>query len=169
MELASAVGGFIAYPNDVDLDDPSVSAFDVLRRINDGVDRLPTGLLAGVHLNGGGMHTAALHCGDAARVVAGFLKLDDPSVVFLAERLVTAAVPGLTIESTDGRAGLTGRSDGSVDLVVLDAFESGQMLTAFVTVEFVLDVPGCWAGRARTSLSWWTIPVLHFEILDRID
>lgn len=146
----------------VDLGDPSVLAFDVLRRIGDVVDRLPAGPLAAMHIGGAACtlprYIASVRPGSAQVV----FELDDLLVAFLSDRLDTVAVPGLTVQIADGRAGLAARADGSADLIVLDAFESGQLPAAFTTLEFARDVARVLRGPRTFVANLVDDPDLHF-------
>ncbi|REH44620.1 hypothetical protein BCF44_108100 [Kutzneria buriramensis] len=140
----------------VDIDDPSLLAFDVMRRIGDVVDCLPPGPVTAVHIGGAACtlpwYIASRRPGSSQVVY----EPDDLLVDLLAPKLDTASVPGLTVEIADGRAGLAARADASADLIVLDAFESGHMPSALGRSSSPATSTGCCPDPARTSRTWWT-------------
>lgn len=126
----------------VDLADPSRLVFDYVRRIGDVIDAQG---LAGDPLR-------VLHIGGAALTLPRYVAATRPrsaQVVLepdagLVER-VRAELPlpprsGIKIRPVDGRTGIAGVRDQSLDLVVVDAFADGRMPGDLATVGFFAHV-----------------------------
>lgn len=128
----------------VDLGDPTRLAFDYVRRIGDVVDAWGTP----------GSPVRVLHVGGAALTLPRYVahtRPRSPQVVLEPAGDVTELVrrelplprqSGIKVRAVDGRAGLEGMRDGSVDLVVVDAFAGGRVPGSLVTTE-------CAASYAR--------------------
>jgi hypothetical protein len=146
----------------VDLEDPSRLAFDVLRRIADVVDFLPAGPLDAVHIGGAACtlprYVASTRPGSRQLV----LDVDDLLVEFVEEHLDPGSVPGLELRVEDGRAGVAACPDSSVDLVVLDAFESGSAAGGFSSLEFTREVSRVLRGPETYAVNFSDGPELRF-------
>ncbi len=126
----------------VDLDDPASLGFAYLRRMADVVDLAgpPGERLRVLHVGGGAM--------SLARYVAA-TRPTSPQVVLepdaeLVER-VRAELPlprrsGIKVRITDGRSGLAALRDASWDVVLVDAFDAGEVPTDLVTPDGVAEL-----------------------------
>jgi spermidine synthase len=124
----------------VDLADPSRLAFDYVRRIGDLIDALPEGPLRALHVGGAAMtlprYVAATRPRSAQIVL-------EPSIEVI--ELVRAEAPlparsGIRIRQVDGQSGILAVRDGSLDLLVLDAFEGGVVPEALTSAAYVEEV-----------------------------
>lgn len=128
----------------VDLADPGRLAFDYVRRIGDVIDAWGTP----------GAPVRVLHVGGAALTLPRYVahtRPRSPQVVLEPAADVTELVrrdlplprhSGIKVRPVAGRAGLEAIRDGSVDLVVVDAFAEGRVPGSLVTAE-------CAASYAR--------------------
>ena len=124
----------------VDLEDPTHLAFDCYRRMGDVLDSLPAGPLEAIHIGGGAgtvpRYIAATRPGSKQLV----FDIDAELVEFVREWLDPRGVPGMEVEVLDGRVGVAMEPDASVDLIILDAFESGHVAGGLASLEFTRDV-----------------------------
>jgi hypothetical protein len=123
----------------VDLADPTYLRMPFTVWIAQVIDRhWPSGkAIDAVHVGGGGFtvprYVAASRPGSAQTV----FELDGALVELVREQLELDAVPDLTVEVRDGRAGIEELPDAGADLVVLDVFRGGEVATELATVEFL--------------------------------
>lgn len=121
----------------VDLDDPARLAFDYVRRIGDVIDAWG---IAGAPVR-------VLHVGGAALTLPRYVahtRPRSPQIVLEPAAEVTELVrrelplprqSGIKVRPVDGRSGLDAVRDGSVDLVVVDAFADARVPGELVTAE----------------------------------
>lgn len=121
----------------VDLDDPSRLDFDYVRRIGDVLDAWGEP----------GAPVRVLHVGGAALTLPRYVAHTRPrSAQIVLEpaadvtELVRRELPlprqsGIKVRPVDGRSGLEAIRDGSVDLLVVDAFAEGRVPGSLVTTE----------------------------------
>lgn len=126
----------------VDLGDPANLAMPYTNWIARVIDRhWDTGAaITAVHVGGAGYsiprYVAAVRPGSAQTV----FELDGPLVELVRERLGLGSAPGLRITVRDGRTGIGALPDSAADLVVLDVFRGGSVVTELATAEFVGEV-----------------------------
>ncbi len=126
----------------VDLDDPTYLAFDYVRRMGDMVDAVaPVGKpLRVVHVGGAAMTLARYVA--ATRPTSAQVVLE-PDVEVTA--LVRAELPlprrsGIKVRPVDGVAGVAALRDEQADLVILDAYDDGQVPPALLTPAHFAEV-----------------------------
>lgn len=126
----------------VDLDDPRRLEFDYVRRIGDVLDACGEP----------GAPLRLLHVGGAALTLPRYVAATRPrsSQVVLepaadVTELVRRELPlprrsGIRVRPADGRSGLAEMREGSVDVVVVDAFAGGRVPGDLVTAECAAEV-----------------------------
>ncbi|MER7010933.1 fused MFS/spermidine synthase [Saccharopolyspora sp. NPDC000359] len=126
----------------VDLADPTYLKLPYVAWIGQAVDRHwpPGTAVSATYLGGAGCtlprYVAATRPGSEQTV----FELDEPLVELVREHLALDEVPGLEVRVQDGRAGVHGAPEDSADLVVLDVFRAGNVVTELATVEFLSEV-----------------------------
>jgi spermidine synthase len=122
----------------VDLDDPTRLGFWYIRRIADAIDAYaPTGAIDVVALGGGALTVPRWI--DTTRPGSNQRVLEiDPDLIDLVDD--EFGLPPVDVVLGDGRVGLRGVSDSSVDVVVGDAFGSRSVPWHLATREFMEDV-----------------------------
>ena len=121
----------------VDLADPSYLSFEYVRQIGDVIDTVfpPGQPVRALHLGGGGLtvprYVATTRPGSTQRVAEHDADLVD---------LVRTALPitprdRITISTTDARALLDRQRPGTLDLVVVDVFDGGQVPASMLSTE----------------------------------
>lgn len=122
----------------VDLDDPTRLEFWYVRRITDAIDAFaPPGALDAVALGGGALTVPRWI--DATRPGSSQTVLEiDPDLIELVDD--EFGLPPVEIVTGDGRVGLRGVGEDSVDVVVGDAFGSRSVPWHLATREFMEDV-----------------------------
>jgi len=124
----------------VDLEDSTHLAFDCCRRAGDVIDFLPAAPLEAIHVGGGACtvprYIAATRPGSKQLVV----DIDDELVAFVREWLDPYRVPDMELRVADGRDVIAKAREASVDLVVLDAFEAGNVAGGLDSAEFTREV-----------------------------
>lgn len=124
----------------VDLADPTRLVFDYVRRMGDVIDVLPPGSTRFLHVGGAGLtlprYVAATRPG-ASQVV---LEPDEELTALVRERLPLPRRSGIKVRPFDGATGVAGVRDGWADLVVLDAYDEGEVPESVVTPAFLADV-----------------------------
>jgi hypothetical protein len=125
----------------VDLEDPTRLDFDYVRRIGDVLDAWGSP----------GEPVRVLHVGGAAMTLPRYVAQTRPhSAQVVLEpaadvtELVRSELPlprrsGIKVRPVDGRSGLAAFRDGSLDLVVVDAFVDGRVPGDLVTLECAAD------------------------------
>jgi spermidine synthase len=160
----------------VDLDDPTRLAFDYVRRIGDVLDAWgdPGGPVRVVHVGGAAMTLPRYVAHTRPRSAQVVLEPADEVTDLVRRELPLPRRSGIKVRPLDGRAGLAAFRDGSLDLVVVDAFVAGRVPADLVTAEVVAsyarvlsvdgwlllnlvdEAPFAWARRVvaavRTSL-----------------
>lgn len=134
----------------VDLDDPTNLVFDYMRRIGDLIDVMspvrPAPLRV-LHIGGAGMSLPRYVA--ATRPRSSQIVLE-PNVELTSQVRARAPLParsGIRVRAVDGATGIVGVADASQDLVILDAFEQGEVPEDLTTVDFVAQVRRVLAGR----------------------
>lgn len=121
----------------VDLDDPTLLAFDYVRRIGDVLDAAaPAGEpLRVVHVGGAALTLPRYVAATRPRSAQIVLEPDEELTALVRERLPLPARSGIRVRPQDGRTGLSGLRDDSADVLVLDAFADGRVPGSLVTGE----------------------------------
>ena len=122
----------------VDLADPTLLDFWYVRRIADAIDAfMPPGPIDAVAIGGGALTLPRWI--DATRPGSHQTVLEiDPDLIDVVE--AEFGLPPVGIVAGDGRVGMRGVADDSVDVVVGDAFGSRSVPWHLATVEFLHDV-----------------------------
>jgi spermidine synthase len=126
----------------VDLDDPTLLAFEYIRWLGDIVDCLaPAGQsIDAVHLGGGAMTLARYLMATRPASAQIVFELDGALVELVRQRLPWHKSRRLRVRVGDARHGLDGLPDASCDLVVRDAFRGAVIPETLRTVEFTTRV-----------------------------
>jgi hypothetical protein len=133
----------------VDLADARHLEFDYLRRMRDLVEAVRARRV--LHVGGAGCALARALAAASPDHRQEVVELD-PAVVELARgHLGLRRAPGLRVRVGDGRAVVAGRSDGSVDAVLVDAFVGARVPRHLVTAEALADVARV-AGLAAVNV-----------------
>lgn len=131
----------------VDLDDPTRLEFDYVRRMGDVLDAWGRP----------GDPVRVLHVGGAAMTLPRYVahtRPRSPQVVLEPAAEVTELVrrelplpqrSGIKVRAVDGRTGLEAFRAGSLDVVLVDAFEQGRVPGELVTSECVVAYARCLA------------------------
>jgi spermidine synthase len=126
----------------VDLDDPTRLVFEYVRRLGDVVDACAVP----------GRAIRVLHVGGAAMTLPRYVAATRPrssQVVLEPAAAVTELVrrelplprnSGIKVRPVDGRSGVAALRDDSVDLVIVDAFESARVPASLATAAFHADL-----------------------------
>jgi hypothetical protein len=150
----------------VDLDDPTNLAMPYTDWIAQVVDRHweAGAAIAAVHVGGGGFsiprYLAAVRPGSGQTV----FELDGQLVALVRERFGLDAVPGMRVHVRDGRAGIGEMAAGTADLVVVDAFRAGEVVTELSTVEFVGQVARVLRNGGLYTTNLWDGGDLGFAL-----
>jgi spermidine synthase len=126
----------------VDLDDPTLLAFEYIRWLGDIVDCLaPAGQpIDAVHLGGGAMTLARYLTATRPTSAQIVFELDGALVELVRQRLPWQKSRRLRVRVGDARHGLDGLADASCDIVVRDAFRAAVVPETLRTVEFTMRV-----------------------------
>jgi spermidine synthase len=126
----------------VDLDDPTLLAFEYIRWLGDVIDCVaPAGQpVDAVHLGGGAMTLARYLMASRPASAQIVFEIDGALVELVRERLPWAKSRRLRVRVADARRGLDGLADDSCGLVVRDAFRSASVPDSLRTVEFTRRV-----------------------------
>ncbi|PFG35896.1 methyltransferase family protein [Flavimobilis soli] len=124
----------------VHLDDPTVLAFEYMQQMACLIDALPAGPLSVVHVGAAGCSLARYVA--SARPGSRQLALDpDPTLLELVRGWFgLPRAPELRLRAQDGREGLAGLRDSSVDVVIRDAFAPDTTPTHLTTQQFLAEV-----------------------------
>jgi spermidine synthase len=123
----------------VHLDDPTHLEFAYVQRMAEVIDALHPagGALHAVHIGGAGCtlprYLAATRPGSRQLVV----EADGPLAGLIAEQLPVRSVSGLRVRVGDGCTEIATLPTGSIDLLVMDAFEGAVMPDDLATPEFL--------------------------------
>lgn len=139
----------------VNLNDPTLIAFDYIRRFADVIDTVcPAGALDVLHLGGGAMTLprclAAMRPGSEQRVV----ELDGALAELVSTRLPLVD-EGVELVVADARAALEAAEPASVDVIVADIFTGAKVPPHVSTVEFARA-----ARRALRPGGWYLANVM---------
>jgi hypothetical protein len=121
----------------VDLVDPTRLDFDYVRRMGDVLDAVaePGTPLRVVHVGGAGLtlprYVACTRPGSRQTV----LEPHEELTARVRELLPLPRRSGIRVRAADGRTGLATLPAGSVDVVVLDAYDDGRVPAELLTVE----------------------------------
>jgi spermidine synthase len=126
----------------VDPADPTWLAFDYMRRIADVLDVVaPAGRpLRVVHIGGAAMTLPRYVAHTRPRSRQTVLEPDTELVEEVRRRLPLPPRSGIKVRPVDGAAGIPDIRDGSVDLLVLDAFAGGAVPAELVGSAFLAQV-----------------------------
>ncbi|WP_432946102.1 spermidine synthase [Kribbella sp. CA-253562] len=143
---AEADGTFVlrvdgSLQSQVDLADPARLGFEYMRRIGDVVDavaprRQPVSVL---HVGGAGLSLARYVAVTRPRSRQIVLEPDDDLTEFVRETLPLPKRSGIKVRPVTGRAGIGAVYDGSVDLLIVDAFVREAVPENLVTREFAAE------------------------------
>ena len=134
----------------VDLDDPTNLVFDYMRRIGDLLDGMSPARpapLRVLHVGGGGMSLPRYVA--ATRPRSSQIVLE-PNVELIDEVRAQAPLParsGIRVRGVDGASGILGVADESQNVVILDAFEHGEVPEELMTAGFLEQVQRVLVGR----------------------
>jgi hypothetical protein len=124
----------------VDLDDPTRLLFDYVRRMGDVIDVLPAAATRVVHVGGAGLtlprYVAATRPGSGQIV----LEPDEVLTALVRERLPLPRGSGIKVRPVDGVTGIAALRDEHAHLVVLDAYQDGEVPDGLLTPTFLADV-----------------------------
>jgi SAM-dependent methyltransferase len=150
----------------VDLDDPGHLKMPFADWIGQAVDRhwARCAALSALFVGGAGCtlprYVAATRPGSDQIV----FELDGELVELVREHLALDRVPGLQVRVQDGRAGIAGAVAGSADLVVLDCFRAGDVVTELATVEFLREVARVLRPGGLYAANMWDAADLGFAL-----
>ena len=125
----------------VDLTDPTRLVFEYVRRLGDVVDAVaPAGEpIRVVHVGGAAMtlprYVAAARPRSSQVVLEPAVGVTD----LVRQELPLARGSGIKVRPVEGRSGVAALRDGSVDLMVVDAFAEARVPASLVTTEFFAD------------------------------
>ncbi|WP_223839577.1 spermidine synthase [Saccharopolyspora pogona] len=91
-------------------------------------------------------------------------ELDGPLVELVREHLELDQVPGLEVRVQDGRTGVEDAPDLSADLVVLDVFRAGDVVTELATVEFLAEISRVLRDGGLYAANMWDAADLGFAL-----
>lgn len=147
----------------IDLEDPAYLDFEYLRRIADTMDvlREPPEALDVVHVGGAGCALARAFAATRPRSRQIVFEVDR-AVLDAARRFLGLRTSGrLAVRVQDGREGVAGLPDASVDLVVGDAFVGSDIPPPLSTVEYATDVRRVLRGDGVYALNVIDRPPLN--------
>jgi spermidine synthase len=121
----------------VDLDEPTRLEFDYVRRMADVVDAWgePGAPVRVGHVGGGAMTLPRYVAHTRPRSAQVVLEPDTGLVELVRRELPLPRHSGIKVRPVDGRSGLSGFREASLDLVVVDAFDDGRVPAELVTAE----------------------------------
>lgn len=121
----------------VDLEDPTRLDFDYVRRIGDVLDAwgAPGEPVRIVHLGGAAMTLPRYVAHTRPRSAQVVLEPAEDVTELVRRELPLPRRSGIKVRPVDGRTGLTAFRDGSLDLVLVDAFVRGRVPDDLVTLE----------------------------------
>jgi SAM-dependent methyltransferase len=121
----------------VDLGDPTRLVFDYVRRIGDVLDSWggPGEPMRVLHIGGAGMTLPRYVAHTRPRSAQVVLEPVAELTALVRRELPLPQRSGIKVRPVDGREGLTAFRDGSLDLVVVDAFVEGRVPGNLVTLE----------------------------------
>ncbi|MEV0053310.1 fused MFS/spermidine synthase [Saccharopolyspora shandongensis] len=150
----------------VDLEDPAHLKMPYTDWIAQALGRHwpPGDAVSALFVGGGGFalprYLAATRPGSEQLV----FELDGKLVELVREHLGLDEVPGLEVQVQDGRAGVEDALDASADLVVLDAFQGGDVVTGLATVEFFAEVSRVLRPGGLFTANLWDAAELGFAL-----
>ncbi len=135
----------------VDLDDPTLLAFDYVRRIGDVLDAWepPGEPVRVVHVGGAAMTLPRFVAATRPRSAQIVLEPDAALTELVRARLPLPRRSGIKVRPVDGRSGVQALPDSSVDVLILDAFAGARVPADLVSMEYFTSVaralrPGGW-------------------------
>ncbi len=140
----------------VDLDDPTYLAFDYVRRMGDVVDAVaevgrPVRI---VHVGGAGLTLPRYVAATRPRSSQIVLEPDDELTARVRVELPLPRGSGIKVRSVDGLTGVAALRDASADLLVVDAFDEGQVPAELIGDDHLQDV-----ARVLGSTGWYLLNV----------
>ena len=135
----------------VDLSDPRRLAFEYVRRIGDVIDAAapPGEPVRVLHVGGAGLTLPRYVAATRPRSAQIVLEPDGGLVEQVRAQLPLPQRSGIKIRVTDGRTGIAGVREGSLDLVVVDAFAEGRMPADLTPSVFWQEVARVLAPQGR--------------------
>lgn len=124
----------------VDLDDPTRLAFDYVRRMGDVVDVLPSDATRVVHVGGAGLTLARYVAATRPGTGQVVLEPDEELTALVRERLPLRRGSGIKVRPVDGVGGMAALRDDHAHLVVVDAYDEGEVPEDVVSPAFLADV-----------------------------
>ncbi|PKW14196.1 spermidine synthase [Saccharopolyspora spinosa] len=91
-------------------------------------------------------------------------ELDGALVELVREHLELDQVPGLEVRVQDGGNGVEDARDASADLVVLDVFRAGDVVTELATVEFLAEISRVLRDGGLYAANMWDAADLGFAL-----
>ncbi len=136
----------------VDLDDPRRLEFDYLEQIAVVVDTVaPPGVAVRVaHLGGAAMSLPRYVAATRPRSAQLVFEPDAELTAFVRTHLPLPARSGIRVRAVDGRSGVAALRNGSIDLVILDAFVGPRTPAELTTLE-------CWTELRRVLTADGTV------------
>jgi hypothetical protein len=136
----------------VDLDDPRRLEFDYLEQIAVVVDTVaPPGVAVRVaHLGGAAMSLPRYVAATRPRSAQLVFEPDAELTAFVRTHLPLPARSGVRVRAVDGRSGVAALRNGSIDLVILDAFVGPRTPAELTTLE-------CWTELRRVLTADGTV------------
>ncbi|MGP4021188.1 spermidine synthase [Saccharopolyspora sp. 5N708] len=150
----------------VDLAEPARLKMPFAAWLGQAIDRHwePGAAVSGLFIGGAGCtlprYVAATRPGSVQTVY----ELDGPLVDLVREHLELDRVPGLRVVVQDGRSGVEAAAAGSVDLVLSDVFQAGNVVTELATVEFASEVSRVLRPGGLYAVNMWDGPDLGFAL-----
>ncbi|MCW2815117.1 MAG: putative spermidine synthase [Nocardioides sp.] len=124
----------------VDLDDPTRLAFDYVRRMGDVVDVLPPDATRVVHVGGAGLTLARYVAATRPGTGQVVLEPDEELTALVRERLPLPRGSGIKVRPVDGVTGVAALRDDHAHLLVIDAYDAGEVPEDVVAPAFLADV-----------------------------
>ena len=126
----------------VDLADPTRLVFDYVRRIGDVLDAVaPDGVpIRVVHVGGAGLTLPRYVAATRPTSAQVVLEPDEALTARVREELPLPRRSGIKVRAADGVTGIAALRDAYADVVVVDAYQDGQVPVGLLEVEHLLDV-----------------------------
>lgn len=139
----------------VDPDDPTALGFAYLRRLADVVDLAapPGERLRVLHVGGGAMSLARYVAATRPTSPQVVLEPDAELVARVRDELPLPRRSGVKVRVVDGRTGLAALRDDAWDVVLVDAFDDGEVPTDLVTAEAAAELARVLAADGVAALN----------------
>ncbi len=124
----------------VDLDDPTRLVFDYVRRMGDVVDVLAPEATRVVHVGGAGLTLARYVAATRPGTGQVVMEPDEELTALVRERLPLPRASGIKVRPVDGVTGVAALRDGHAHLVVIDAYQDGEVPEELLGAPFLADL-----------------------------